>query len=64
MLKRPVVGNDLGITLVAGLSILGHVADGFAMRLLVAVDPIEPNLLLLPPLFLYQRGLQVAGLYV
>lgn len=63
MLKRPVVGNDLGITLVAGLSILGHVVDGFAMRLLVAVDPIEPNLLLLP-LFLYQRGLQVAGLYV
>lgn len=63
MLERPVVCNDLGITFVAGLSILGHVADGFAMGLLVTVDPVEPNLLLLP-LFLHQRGLQVAGLYV
>lgn len=53
----PVVGDDVYIHLVDALGILGQVADGFAVRLLMAVDPVEPNLLLLY-LLLQQRGLQ------
>lgn len=38
-------------------SILSQVTDGFPMRLLVAINPVEPYLLLLH-LLLQQRGLQ------
>lgn len=44
------------------LSVLGQVADGFAVGLLVAVNPVEPNFLLLH-LFLQQGRLQ-SGLRV
>lgn len=57
MPQSPVIGDDVYIHLVVALSILGQVANGFAVRLLVAVDPVEPNLLLLH-LLLQQRGLQ------
>lgn len=57
MQPSPVVGDDVDIQLVVVLSILGQVADGFAMGLLVAVDPVEPNLFLLH-LLLQQRRLQ------
>ena len=57
MPQTPVVGDYVYIHLMVALSILGQVADGFSVRLLVAVDPIEPNLLLLH-LLLQQRGLQ------
>ena len=53
----PVVGDDVDIHLVVVLGILGQVADGFAVRLLVAVDPVEPDLLVLH-LLLQQGGLQ------
>lgn len=53
----PVVGDDVYIHLVVVLSILGQVADGFAVGLLVAVDPVEPNLFLFH-LLLQQRRLQ------
>lgn len=61
-LLSPVIGDDVYIHLVVALSILGQVANGFAVRLLVAVDPVEPNLLLLH-LLLHQRRLQ-SGLSV
>lgn len=57
MQPSPVIGGDVYIHLVVALSILSQVADGFAVRLLVAVDPVEPNLLLLH-LLLQQRRLQ------
>ncbi len=50
----PVIGDHVYIHLVVAFSILGQVADGFAVRLLVAVDPVKPNLLLLH-LLLQQR---------
>lgn len=53
----PVIGDDVHIHLVVALSVLGQVADGFAVGLLVAVNPVEPNLLLLH-LFLQQGRLQ------
>lgn len=53
----PVIGDNVYIHLVVALSILGEVANGFAVRLLVAVDPVEPSLLLLH-LLLQHRGLQ------
>lgn len=53
----PVIGDDVYIHLVVALSILGQVANGFAMRLRMAVDPVEPNLLILQ-LLLHQRRLQ------
>lgn len=53
----PVIGDDVYIHLVVALSILGQVANGFAVGLLVAVDPVEPHLLLLR-LLLQQRRLQ------
>lgn len=56
-LPSPVIGDDVHIHLVGAFSILSQVADGFPMRLLVAVNPVEPHLLLLH-LLLQQRGLQ------
>ena len=53
----PIVGDDVYIHLVVALSILGQVADRFAMRFLVAVNPVKPNLLLIH-LLMQQRGLQ------
>lgn len=58
----PVIGDDVHIHLVVALSVLGQVADGFAVGLLVAVNPVEPNFLLLH-LFLQQGRLQ-GGLHV
>lgn len=46
MPQTPVVGDYVYIHLMVALSILGQVADGFAVRLLVAIDPVEPNFLL------------------
>lgn len=57
MPPSPVVGDHVYIQLVVVLSILGQVADGFAVGLLVAVDPIKPNLFLIN-LILQQRRLQ------
>lgn len=57
MQLSPIVGDDVYIHLVVALSILSQVANGFAVRLLVAVDPVEPNLLLLH-LLMHQRRLQ------
>lgn len=58
MPQSPVIGDDVYIHLVVALGILGQVANGFAVRLLVAVDPVEPNLLLLHLLQQQQRGHQ------
>lgn len=56
-LPSPVISDDVYIHLMGAFSILSQVADGFPMRLLVTVNPVEPNLLLLH-LLLQQRGLQ------
>lgn len=56
-LPSPVIGDDVYIHLMGAFSILSQVADGFPMRLLVAVNPVEPYLLFLH-LLLQQRGLQ------
>lgn len=53
----PVNGDGVHIDLVGALSVLGQVADGFAVGLLVDVNPVEPNFLLLH-LFLQQGRLQ------
>lgn len=57
MPSSPVIGDDVYIHLVVALSILGQVANGFAVRFFVAVNPVEPNLLLLH-LLMQQRGLK------
>lgn len=56
-LPSPVIGDDVYIHLMGAFCILSQVADGFPMRLLVAVNPVEPYLLFLH-LLLQQRGLQ------
>lgn len=56
-LPSPVIGDDVYIHLMGAFCILSQVADGFSMRLLVAVNPVEPYLLFLH-LLLQQRGLQ------
>lgn len=55
--RSPVIGDDVHIHLVVALSVLGQVADGFAVGLLVAVNPVKPNLLFLH-LFMEQGRLQ------
>lgn len=44
------------------LGVLGQVADGLAVRLLVAVDPVEPHLLVLH--LVLQQGRLQGGLSV